>query len=244
MPSPGVANPRATLLATLLAAILTGAPHALAQANRPWVDPPADLKAPSGPPPPAQPPGPAPEAAPAPGAAQPAAPPPAPAEIARDPQPERKEPAPAQAAKADPRAEDAKNLTIRYLRSWSAATEDSLDATAAFYAPRVLFHGRLVNLRTLMREKRRFVRRWPERRYTPRQDTIQVACEGDACAVQALFDFSAAHPGRGRQAQGTGALQLAVTFVDGRPVIATEASMVLGLGTDGAATGAEESDDD
>lgn len=232
----------------LLAAVFAIGPDAHAQANRPWVDPPADLGA-SSPPPQAQP------APPEPATPSPPAPPvpsdtagqnppsPPPPETAH---PDRSAPS---AAKGDPqseRTEAARNLTIRYLQSWSAATNDTLDATAEFYAPRVLFHGRPVSLRNLMREKRRFIRRWPERRYRPLENTIQVACEaqGDDCAVQAIFDFSAASPRRGRQTEGTGALQLVVSFVDNQPIISAESSLVLDQGADDQIMTPEDSDDD
>lgn len=232
----------------LLVAVLAIGPDAYAQANRPWVDPPADLGV--SPPPQAQPAPtepatpPPPPVAPAPSDATRQNPPPSPPAVTA--RPDRSPPSAATGDAQSGRSEAARNLTIRYLQSWSAATDETLDATAEFYAPRVLFHGRLVSLRNLMREKRRFIRRWPERRYRPLANTIQVACEaqGDDCAVQAIFEFSAANPRRGRQTQGTGALQLVMSFVDNQPVIAAESSLVLDQGADDQIMTPEDSDDD
>ncbi|MBZ6077539.1 hypothetical protein [Microvirga puerhi] len=230
--------------------LLLNIPQALAQTNRPWVDPPADLKAPSpaqpaqpAPPPPAAP-APAPEAPPAAHAESPVSPAPS-AQSARPDQTSPTLASPQNDARPE-RTQAARDLTLRYLQSWSSVTEEGLDATSEFYGPRVLFHGRLVSARNLMREKRRFIRRWPERSYNARPGTLQVACEmqGDDCAVQAIFDFTAAHPKRGRQAQGVGALQLIVTFVDNQPVIAAESSIVLDQGPDQPVVIPEESDDD
>lgn len=144
------------------------------------------------------------------------------------------------------RVQAAQNFTINYLNSWSAPNADALDATAELYAPRVLFHGRAMNVRSLLKEKRRFVRRWPERQYRPREGTIQVACEpeDDVCAVQSLFDFSAANPRRDRRSQGIAALQLVISFMDDHPVISAESSMVLGRSGDEENMTLEETTDD
>jgi hypothetical protein len=85
-------------------------------------------------------------------------------------------------------------------------------------------------MQRLFDEKRRFVRRWPERDYRPRQDGIGTVCNpaGEICTVHAVFDFSASNPRRRRVSQGTGALQLVVHFIGDRPVIVAEHSTLLG----------------
>jgi hypothetical protein len=231
-----------TVLLTLLMAI---GPMAAAQTGRAWVDPPAE--SPAAPVPKAQP------QRPAPAPPQAAAPPPAsPSQSAQpqtpaaapDPSPTRQADQPSAASPAiaaqpikDPdadkrtaRAAAAKSFAIDYLESWSAANDAALEATAAFYAPRILFHGREVSMQRLFNEKRRFVRRWPERDYRPRQDGIGTTCNpaGEICTVHAVFDFTASHPKRRRISQGTGALQLIVHFIGDRPVIVAEHSTLLG----------------
>ncbi len=247
----------------LFLAVLTGGgAAAVAQAARPWVDPPAASGAPPQAPepskpssPPAEPtpppqaaapaPIPAPTPAPIPAAppvqsAQPSAPvikpEPAPTRQAEQP---REAPAPAVAAQPtkDPetgkqaaRASVARDFALDYLNSWSASNDAALEATAAFYAPRILFHGREVSMKRLFEEKRRFVRRWPERDYRPRQDGVGTTCNpaGEVCTVHAVFDFTASHPKRRRVSQGTGALQLVVHFIGDKPVIVAEHSTLLG----------------
>lgn len=245
-----------------LAVLIGGGAAAVAQAARPWVDPPAASGAPPQAPepskpssPPAEPtpppqaaapaPIPAPTPAPIPAAppvqsAQPSAPvikpEPAPTRQAEQP---REAPAPAVAAQPtkDPetgkqaaRASVARDFALDYLNSWSASNDAALEATAAFYAPRILFHGREVSMKRLFEEKRRFVRRWPERDYRPRQDGVGTTCNpaGEVCTVHAVFDFTASHPKRRRVSQGTGALQLVVHFIGDKPVIVAEHSTLLG----------------
>jgi hypothetical protein len=161
---------------------------------------------------------------------------PAPTRQAEQP---REAPAPAVAAQPtkDPetgkqaaRASVARDFALDYLNSWSASNDAALEATAAFYAPRILFHGREVSMKRLFEEKRRFVRRWPERDYRPRQDGVGTTCNpaGEVCTVHAVFDFTASHPKRRRVSQGTGALQLVVHFIGDKPVIVAEHSTLLG----------------
>ena len=160
-------------------------------------------------------------AAPSPAAPSPAAPPPTTtAQPRQDPAGEKRE----------ARVATAKRFAVDYLMAWSAPNGSALESTAAFYAPRVLFHGREVSMKRLFDEKRRFVKRWPERDYRPREDGVGTVCNpaGEICTVHAVFDFTASHPRRQRVSQGTGALQLVVHFIGDRPVIVAEHSTLLG----------------
>ncbi|MFL4991568.1 MAG: hypothetical protein ACJ8CF_12295 [Microvirga sp.] len=244
-----------TSIATLLT-LMAAAPMAAAQTGRAWVDPPAEGGAapsqapkpqnepqnetPVSPPPQAAAPAPAPAPPPM-QSAQPAPPVVKPeARPSRQAEPPVAAPsAPAVAAqplkdpdadKRSARASAAKNFAIDYLESWSASNDVALEATAAFYAPRVLFHGREVSMQRLFNEKRRFARRWPERDYRPRPDAMGTVCNpaGEVCTVHAVFDFTASHPKRRRVSQGTGALQLIVHFIGDKPVIVAEHSTLLG----------------
>lgn len=243
-----------TSITTLLTLLVAAAPMTMAQTGRTWIDPPAEGGAAPTPAPKPQPPAPA---SPPPQAATPAAPAPAapPVQAAQpqarvakpDAPPVRQAEQPpaaapsSSAATAEPlkdpdaekrsaRASVARNFAVDYLESWSASNNVALEATAAFYAPRILFHGREVSMQRLFDEKRRFVRRWPERNYRPRQDEIGSVCNpaGEVCTVHAVFDFTASHPKRRRVSQGTGALQLIVHFIGDKPVIVAEHSTLLG----------------
>jgi hypothetical protein len=121
---------------------------------------------------------------------------------------------------------------VAYFDYWSSPNEQTLAATPEFYSSRVIFHGRSLSARELLEEKRRFVQRWPERRYRPRTDTMGVACGpgGRSCTVRSVFDFSATNPARGRKSQGIATIELVVSFEGDRPVITAESSLVHGRG--------------
>jgi hypothetical protein len=116
-----------------------------------------------------------------------------------------------------------------YLALWSAPNGAALRGQLRFYGPVVRFHGRAMSAHSLLAEKARFVRRWPERRYAPRPGTMRVACAGvgHVCTVRTLFDYAAKSPRQGKRSQGTGRLQLDISFAGRHPVIVLETSRVV-----------------
>ncbi len=125
----------------------------------------------------------------------------------------------------------ARQVALDYLDFWSAPNAVTVETTPGFYAPRVEFHGREMSARALVELKRRFVRRWPVRAYTPQLDTMRVDCrEDEVCRVRTAFTFMAISPDRGRRSQGMGNLELEISFARGRPVIVAETSRVVQRG--------------
>ncbi|TGD97132.1 hypothetical protein [Methylobacterium nonmethylotrophicum] len=142
-------------------------------------------------------------------------------------------PAPAPVAVSDDQMRDwavaSQRLARDYMASISGANGAMLAEAPGFYGSQVVFHGRPMSVASLMSEKRRFVQRWPERRYRPRPDSLRTACNAGlaVCRVQAMVDFSAFSPDRGVRSQGTVDVELAVSFAGGRPVIVSENSRVV-----------------
>lgn len=141
--------------------------------------------------------------------------------------------APEPVAEPDGRMEDwavaSQDLTRAYFATFSEPNGVVLGATPRFYGDRVVFHGRTMSLSALLAEKRRFLARWPERRYRARPDSIRTACNAGiaTCQVESTVDFVAANPGRGVRSEGTVAVRMALSFAGGRPVIVSESSRVL-----------------
>lgn len=123
----------------------------------------------------------------------------------------------------------ATRLTDRYLDTVSASGEAMVAAAPRFYAERVRFHGRILSLAALIAEKRRFVRRWPERRYEAQGGATRTACNATSatCIVHTTFDFRADNPARGVRSQGVSELTLTISFAGERPLIVAESSRVL-----------------
>ena len=123
----------------------------------------------------------------------------------------------------------ATRLTDRYLDSVSAPGDGMVVAAPKFYAERVRFHGRTLSLAALIAEKRRFVRRWPERRYEAQGGATRTACNAASatCIVHTTFDFRADNLARGVRSQGVSELTLTISFAGERPLIVAESSRVL-----------------
>jgi hypothetical protein len=141
-------------------------------------------------------------------------------------------------------AATATRLTDRYLDSVSAPGDAMVAAAPRFYAERVRFHGRTLSLAALIAEKRRFVRRWPERRYEAQGGATRTACNAASatCIVHTTFDFRANNPARGVRSQGVSELSLTISFAGERPLIVAESSRVLrryGAGPQSAIAGAQ-----
>ena len=155
--------------------------------------------------------------------------------------PPREAPAMAR-SEPDPRfsewAGTAQRLSEAYLDSVSSPGDGMAAAAPRFYGSTVRFHGRTMSIAALVAEKRRFARRWPERRYEP-QGEPRVSCNAatQSCLVRTVHDFTAASPGRGARSQGVGELILTVSFANGRPVIVEETSRVLRRGALSASIG-------
>lgn len=142
-------------------------------------------------------------------------------------------PAPAPVTVSDSQMRDwavaSQRLARDYLASISGPNGTTLAAAPGFYGSQVVFHGRSMSVASLMAEKRRFVQRWPDRRYRPRPDSLRTACNAGlaVCQVRATVDFSAFSPDRGVRSQGTVDLELAVSLAGVRPVIIAETSRVV-----------------
>jgi hypothetical protein len=134
------------------------------------------------------------------------------------------------ARRASSPEDDARNLAQNYLSVWSASNDQTLRTTPDFYGSEVRFHGRLMSMAALLAEKRRFVQRWPSRRYRYEPGAMGVRCNstGTSCIVRSTFAFDASNARLGRRSRGVGAHELVVNFVGNRPVIVSENSRVLG----------------
>lgn len=139
-------------------------------------------------------------------------------------------------SQTDPRAAEwanaARRLAADYLDSISAPNSETLAMAPRFYGERVQFHGRSMSTAALIAEKRRFVRRWPQRRYAPQEGGIRTACNAASatCLVRTTLGFRAENPARNARSQGVSELVLTVSFAGGRPVIVSESSRVLRRG--------------
>ncbi len=100
------------------------------------------------------------------------------------------------------------------------------------YADFVDFYGKVLGRNAVLREKARFVQRWPDRSYHPRKDSMRVTCVklkvDMVCGVTGLVDFQCRSSERHAVSIGVANFRTTIAFIGGRPQIVGEESAVVG----------------
>jgi hypothetical protein len=124
------------------------------------------------------------------------------------------------------------DLTTSYLQVWSTPQAASPTYVTRIYAPRIHFYGRTVDRSGLVREKRRFVRRWPVRHYAVRPGTVRVTCDqrSNSCLVASILDWRAENPARRRTSRGSSSFEQRLDFSADQPAVVHESGRVLTRG--------------
>jgi hypothetical protein len=93
----------------------------------------------------------------------------------------------------------------------------------------VNYYGKRVSKAEIIGEKRRFVKRWPERNYQPRWMDTKINChvKSQECTIEGVADFEANNSTRGRRESGTFQYSMKIKFVDDRITIVDESSEVI-----------------
>jgi hypothetical protein len=121
------------------------------------------------------------------------------------------------------------DLTTSYLQAWSGSQAASPAYVARVYAPRIRFYGRTLDRKDLVKEKQRFVRRWPVRAYALRPGTLRVSCEPSSglCRVASVLDWRAENPARRATSRGSSSFEQRVRFSADQPAVVHESGRVL-----------------
>lgn len=90
----------------------------------------------------------------------------------------------------------------RYLYEWSQENLRAIQSMEQAYGPAIDFYGNVISRESLLREKRDFAVRWPDRRYMARPDSLKVSCSSRICTVAAMIDWEAHSSARGKTARG------------------------------------------
>jgi hypothetical protein len=115
---------------------------------------------------------------------------------------------------------------------WSDPKEqlaDVLDVVDLLYGQQVVYYGKTTNKKAVLADKRRFMQRWPERRYAVRPLTLKTTCDATrVCAVSGIVDWSATNPATAAQARGSAKFYYRVLWSEeGAGTIIHEESKVL-----------------
>jgi curved DNA-binding protein CbpA len=121
----------------------------------------------------------------------------------------------------------AANFISSQISEWSFANVADLAPFVSAYAEQVFYYGSLKSREQVLQDKRRFLERWPERRYEPRPGSITAQCKADLCSVSGLLDWRARSVARAASASGMAQFEYEVIVSDGAFRILRETSSVV-----------------
>jgi hypothetical protein len=113
------------------------------------------------------------------------------------------------------------------ISTWSSANVADLAAFVGAYADQVFYYGSLKTRELVLQDKRRFLERWPERRYELRPNSIMATCKTDVCRVSGVLDWRARSAARAASASGMAQFEYEVVLSDGVFRILSENSSVV-----------------
>jgi hypothetical protein len=84
----------------------------------------------------------------------------------------------------------ATDFVLSLANRWSGPNADMLRALDDLYADQVFYHGKLMPRQEVLRDKRRFAEKWPERSYKIRPHSVSTTCydEFQICRVKAIVE--------------------------------------------------------
>jgi hypothetical protein len=123
--------------------------------------------------------------------------------------------------------ERAANFISSRISRWSSAGTSDLASFVSAYADQVLYYGSLKSREMILQDKRRFLERWPERRYELRPSSITAQCKAGVCSVSGLLDWRARSGARAASASGMAQFEYEVMVSDDAFRIISENSAVM-----------------
>jgi serine protease Do len=100
---------------------------------------------------------------------------------------------PQQANPASPVEQRAKDFALSLQGLWSKPTDDVFPFLQDLYEDEVMYYGKNTTKEAVLKEKRAFALRFPEREYRPKEP-ISVSCGDAICTVHGLVDFRSVSP--------------------------------------------------
>lgn len=76
------------------------------------------------------------------------------------------------------------------------------------------YYGKLTSRADVLKDKERYVARWPVRSYRLRTETIRTSCDESkaTCRVGGLLDFALSNPADGRKSSGASSFEFGIRF--------------------------------
>ena len=119
-------------------------------------------------------------------------------------------------------------LVDRYFSIWDQDSNVTLANVEKLYASRITYYGQPMTPESLYRDKRAFIRRWPERRYSVEPGSAARVCDAgeSRCRLTAILDWRTS--GESGTRAGRSRVTLTLVEEDGALKIAREGAVTLG----------------
>ena len=141
--------------------------------------------------------------------------PPPPSQTGPPPPPSQGVPAAPKLAAAQPSLDQ---LAIDYLNEDMSRSQGP-NAEYLEHAQRTLdeqidYYGQKTSRADVLKDKEKYVARWPNRSYRVRLDSVRTTCDAatSQCQIAGLVDFSLSDPAKNRKTQGTSTFEFGVRF--------------------------------
>lgn len=135
-------------------------------------------------------------------------------------------PPPGNAAALDTRA---RAFVEDYMRRTEGDTEQVLTFVRNSFGAEIRYYGKVVPNAQVVEEKRRYLTRWPQRRYLLKPETMRVQCDEarSTCQMSGELDYDVRDPRAARTSSGAASYELRVVFTQGGPKVVEESGRTL-----------------
>ena len=129
-----------------------------------------------------------------------------------------------------PLASEARSFVARLHAIMAEPNATVLGFVSTAYAEPATLYGKLTLPAVALSEKRRFLERWPIRRYVQRSGATKVICEQSSatCRVTGIVDYDVSNPNRRANSAGSSTFDYVLRVSSGRVVILREDGQVVG----------------
>lgn len=125
-----------------------------------------------------------------------------------------------------PVEERARRLYLLFHQYWSGDDAQGIAFLNRVYSGNVAYYGRVIPKRDVLAEKIQFTERWPVRRYTVDESTMQVTCETE-CVVSGVVSWQTMSPARRASSTGAALYELRIAFAGADVMVTGENGKVL-----------------
>jgi hypothetical protein len=116
-----------------------------------------------------------------------------------------------------------------YMKRTEGETEQVLSFVRNNFGAEISYYGKTVPLAQVVQEKRSYLNRWPQRRYTLKPDAMKIQCDEarSSCLMSGELDYDVRDPRSSRASSGAATYELRVLFSQAGPKIVEESGRTL-----------------